>query len=155
MLSRIPLLVAVLLVLPPSAQGQEAKLSKDEQTLVDLVNKERAKAKLPPLKINALLMKAARDHSANMAKTGMVEHVIDGDGPAERVEKLKYKHKGVGENLGGAFTVPQVLQVWMESKIHRETILDKEFTEIGVGFAPDPKVADRLLFTLVAATPGN
>ena len=39
----------------------------------------------------------------------------------------------LGENLAGGQTSPQqVVQAWMDSKSHRENILNKQFTELGV-----------------------
>ena len=39
----------------------------------------------------------------------------------------------LGENLAGGHTSPkQVVQAWMDSKTHRENILNKQYKEIGV-----------------------
>ena len=39
----------------------------------------------------------------------------------------------LGENLAGGHTSPkQVVQAWMDSKTHRENILNPKFTELGV-----------------------
>ena len=64
---------------PPKLDDKKPafKLSEDEQTVLDLTNAERRKLKLPPLKANELLTKAAREHSANMAKQKKMDHVLD------------------------------------------------------------------------------
>src|SRR5262249_35732049 len=97
------LLAAALLIagLAPAADTKtdEAKLSKDEQRIRDLTNEARAKEKLPPLKVNATLVKVARAHSANMAKQGKMEHVLDDKNPAQRIEKAGYDYRSVGENI--------------------------------------------------------
>src|SRR5262249_23571155 len=77
----------------------EFKLTKEEQEVLDLTNKERKDAGLAALKPNAKLFKAARDHSANMAAKNMIEHTLDGKGPAERLGDVGYKFTGLGENV--------------------------------------------------------
>src|SRR5262249_13223528 len=79
--------------------GEEVKLSRDEQAIVDLTNKARAKKKLPPLKVNAVLMKAARGHSTNMASRGIYNHVIDSKDAGKRLDGLGYMHVEWGENI--------------------------------------------------------
>jgi uncharacterized protein YkwD len=128
------------------------KPSEYEQMILDLVNKERAKEKLPELKPNAILFKMAREHSANMAKQGKQDHFLDGKGPLERAKDAGYKG-AVGENVAAAsFDTPaDVVQGWMESKGHRENILRKEFVEIGVGMARSDK--GDYYFTLTFGVP--
>src|SRR5437868_14246170 len=66
------------------------KLSDDEKTLLDLTNAERAKEKLPPLAPNPLLFRAARAHSANMAKKGEMKHVLNGKNVDARLDDVGY-----------------------------------------------------------------
>jgi uncharacterized protein YkwD len=123
-------------------KADEIKLSKDEQRILDLTNEARAKEKLPPLKVNATLLKVARAHSANMAKQQKMEHVLDDKNPAQRVEKAGYDYGSVGENIAwgdkGA-SVDTIFKGWMDSKVHRENILSPKFDEIGLGTATDDK----------------
>src|SRR5579883_2472111 len=74
-------------------------MTKNERRLLELVNDERAKADLPPLRPHPLLFKAARAHSANMAKQRKMEHNLDGKRPAQRVEATGYDWGKVTENL--------------------------------------------------------
>ena len=125
---------------PKDAKPGEAKfqLSRAEQTILDLTNKERAKQKLAPLKPNPVLFAVARDYSANMAKKGRMDHFLDGKNPAQRALAGGYDYKHVGENLGeseGAVPLPVIMRGWMNSKHHRDNILKPEFTEIGLGLA--------------------
>ena len=147
------------------ARGREAKeekpaafaLTDDEKALVELVNKEREKAKLPALKINAALCAAAHGHSANMAKQMKMDHVLDGKRPGDRAKAAGYRYELCGENVGWGekgFTVAQMTKWWMDSKVHRENILNKEFTEIGVGIAQTEK-GDRYFTQLFAAPLGE
>ncbi len=143
------LLVASVLFVPfasaPAADDKTdsppPKLSDDEKTLLDLTNAERAKEKLPPLTANPLLFQAARAHSANMAKKGEMKHVLDGKGPEDRLDAVGYDFRKCGENIawsdGGS--LPEIMKGWMESKAHREHILEPAFTEIGIGVARNDK----------------
>jgi len=117
------------------------KLSDDEKTILDLTNAERAKEKLPPLAPNARLFQAARAHSANMARKGEMKHVLDGKGVENRLDDAGYDWHQCGENIAqsdGA-SLREIMKGWMESKAHREHILEPAFTEIGVGVARDDK----------------
>ncbi len=137
------------------AGGDKVELSRFEQALLDLTNKERAKAKLKPLTANALLCKVARAHSANMAKQNQMNHFLDGKSPADRALEGGYDYKHVGENLGESVGNPPppaaVVQGWMNSKHHRENILKPEFTEIGLGIARSGR--GNIYFTQLFGTP--
>jgi uncharacterized protein YkwD len=125
---------------PP--EPAKVKLSETEQKILDLTNQARAKEKLPPLQPNALLFDAARGHSANMARKGEMNHVLDGKEPKDRIKATGYRYSVAGENIGeaeGANLPAQIFDDWMNSKLHRANILDREFTEIGIGYARNDK----------------
>jgi len=129
------------------------KLTDGEQLLVDLTNAERVKNKVPKVKVNPLVMKAARGHSANMAAQGKREHKLDGKGADNRLDDIGYKRGWWGENIYSGENPKEAFKWWMNSKGHRETILDKKFIEIGVGMVRDPKKPKLWYFTLVFASP--
>ena len=145
--------LGVAVVLVPLAFGQEKterpkkdekkdelKLSKEEQAVIDLTNAERKKAELPPLAPNAKLMAAARGHAANMAKQEKLEHTLDCKEPKDRVKDAGYKYSLIGENIAwNAKSPKEVVEGWMDSEPHKENILKKEFTEIGVTMAKSEK----------------
>jgi uncharacterized protein YkwD len=124
----------------------------EEKVFVELTNKERAREKLPPYKINATLCKVARAHAENMARQDKMEHVLDGKTPTNRVNESGYAWRRVGENIAWAEDLPaeKVMQGWMESPHHRDNILHKEFTEIGIGLAHKGK---EVYYTQVFAQP--
>jgi uncharacterized protein YkwD len=116
------------------------KLTKQEQEILDLTNKERTKAGLKPLKANEKLTKAAREHSKNMARQEKMDHELDGKTPAARVRKAGYKFNAMAENIAyGQRTVEEVLESWMTSEGHRANILNPKYREIGIGVAPGSK----------------
>lgn len=118
------------------------EMSKEEKTLLELTNKERAKEELPPLTPNALLFQMAREHSANMAKQGKMSHELDGKGPAQRAKKVKYRYGRIGENVAwgsDGITLKVIMKGWMDSPGHRANIMQKDYKEIGLGLATDDK----------------
>jgi len=115
------------------------KLSADEQAVLDLTNAERAKEKLAPLKANELLTKAAREHSANMAKRQKMDHVLDDKKPDDRLKAVGYQFTVMAENIATGQHMPaEAIATWMSSTAgHKENMLNKDYTEIGIGIAVD------------------
>ncbi|MDB5353419.1 MAG: uncharacterized protein JWN86_4666 [Planctomycetota bacterium] len=105
----------------------------DMARLLELHNKERAAAKLPPLKFNAKLEAAAKAHAKDMADHDKMTHDgSDGSTPAERVERQKYHFQTTGENVAqGQKSDEKVMEAWMDSPHHKDNILKPEFTEMG------------------------
>ena len=87
----------------PRGKGTKnlSTLADDEKTILELTNKARAEKNLPPLTVNPLLTAAAKAHSANMAKKGEMNHVLDGKNPADRVKEAGYRYSWTGENING------------------------------------------------------
>lgn len=155
---RPPLLV--LLLLAPTLiaaddkkEASKFKMTKDERRLLELVNQERGKENLPALRPHPLLFKAARKHSANMAKQRKMEHTLDGKRPAQRVQDAGYNWGKVAENLITAdqtdVPLERIVKEWMKSEVHRENILLKDVTETGIGIATNAK--DEVYYTQVFA----
>lgn len=138
---------------PANADAANLKLSDEEQQVLDLTNQARVREKLPPLRPNALLCAVARAHSANMARQGKMEHVLDGKKPGERVKEAGYRYSWVGENIAmtDGDTTAAVFKGWMESKGHREHILSDHYEEIGLGIARNDK--GEVYYTQVFASP--
>ena len=112
----------------------EFKLTDIEKKILDLTNAERVKHKLPELKPNPKLFESARAHSANMARQGKLEHVLDDMTPGQRAKKAGYRFDEIAENIAaGGKNLENIVKGWMESKVHRENILEGTYTEIGLG----------------------
>lgn len=110
-------------------------LSKEEQEIFDLTNKERKAAGLKELTVNEKLFMAARAHSANMAKKDELNHELDCKGPAERLKDHGYAFSSLGENCAaGQRTPAEAVTSWMNSEGHKANILS-EHAEIGIGIA--------------------
>jgi len=108
-----------------------------QKKVVELVNAERAKAGLKPLKMNTELNKVATTKSQDMAKNNYFSHTSPTYGsPFDMMKKFGISYKTAGENIAMGQTTPeQVMNGWMNSSGHRANILKASFTEIGVGIA--------------------
>ena len=102
--------------------------------MLSLVNAARGKSGLPPLHNDDRLRRAARGHSADMARRGFTAHDDpDGVTPAERMRVEGYPDPGA-ENIARGQSHPHaVMQAWMNSPGHRANILKAEFATIGIG----------------------
>jgi uncharacterized protein YkwD len=143
------------------APKAKVKLSKDEQALFDLLNKARAKEKLPALKLNAVLCKVALEHSKNMAKHEKMAHRLDDKGVGDRVTAAGYDWKRLRENLARATgeedgPSPEPAEIhkgWMGSKGHRANILHDGVTEVGISMFRGKK--GTFYYTQVFAEPSK
>jgi uncharacterized protein YkwD len=113
-------------------------------TILCLLNEERAKHGLRPLRENAILEAASQRHSEDMARRHYFEHETpDGRSPGERMRAAGYSvcECYVGENLywGAGRNAPPVeaIEGWMNSPGHRANVLSPEFTEVGIGIVYD------------------
>lgn len=123
-----------------SQDKKQGKLNPEEQKIFELINEERTKNMLPALKTSPQLTEVARAHAANMARQGKMDHNLDGKTPYDRIKGAGYKYSLAGENLAvGEVPQEDVVKAWMKSKVHRENILDNEFTETGLGAVRDDK----------------
>jgi len=115
-----------------------------EQRVVELVNLERAKVGLAPLKRNSELDFAARDHTRDMVEDNYFNHdTYDRINGAESwvcgaFTRIKLYYSGyslAGENLAAGYSTPEaVVQGWMASPGHRDNLLKPGYKEIGVGY---------------------
>jgi uncharacterized protein YkwD len=108
--------------------------------VVELVNRERKKTGLPPLRVDQRLVSAARAHAQDMARSGITGHVgSDGSEPPQRVHRSGYQFSRVGENVAaGVPTAADVMAGWMASEHHRDNILGGAYDDIGVAFVDVP-----------------
>jgi hypothetical protein len=122
-------------------------LPKVEQHIVEMTNQIRREQKLSTLKLNAMLVKAARAYAETLARSGKFSHTADGRSPAERAENAGYKFCAIAENLAmdrdnkGFATGDLAIQAiagWMNSPSHRANIMMASATEIGAGVARAP-----------------
>lgn len=99
----------------------------------------RANNGLAPLKENWELSRVARFKSNDMITKNYFSHTSPTYGsPFKMMTSFGLKYSYAGENIAmGQRTPKEVVQAWMNSPGHRSNILNKNFTEIGVGVSKD------------------
>lgn len=116
------------------------KLTDFETKLLAAINRERAKAKAPPLSVEPRLVRAARAHADDMARWGQLDHVREGRDLPARLKEAGYAHAACGENLAWNQSDPeQTLRAWLDAAGHRENVLNPRFSEMGLGTGRDEK----------------
>lgn len=119
--------------LPFSVKQSEPRAELEAQML-DLLNKDRAKAGLKPLAVDEELTKAARKHSADMLARGYFSHYSpEGKSAFDRLRAEKISFLLAGENLAFAPTVKIAHTGLMNSPGHRANILRPQFRKVGIG----------------------
>ena len=123
--------------------GETIKLNGDEKQMLDLHNQARANNGIPPLCVHPDLTEAARFHSQEMLDKGYFSHDSrNGESIKARLERFGYTFAGhpywkYGENVswgsGDLGAADNRFNGWMDSAEHRANILDKNFSEVGIG----------------------
>jgi uncharacterized YkwD family protein len=117
--------------------GTVAPASAFATQVVTLVNQERSKAGLSPLKSNnATLTRMALDKAKDMYSKGYFDHNSPTYGsPFDMMKQYGISFSYAGENIAkGQPTPQQVMTDWMNSAGHRANILNTNYTTIGVAY---------------------
>lgn len=105
-----------------------------EKTMLQLVNSERVKNGLIPLKEDILIRNVARAHSMDMLRNGYFAHTDSEDQtPYTRLMAAGVTFNSAGENLALAPSIDLAHIGLMNSTRHRDNILDPGFSRIGIG----------------------
>jgi uncharacterized YkwD family protein len=104
--------------------------------ILNLVNDERKKQGLNPLVLNHTLNGVAMEKAFDMKEKNYFSHESPTYGsPFEMLQHFGVKYSYAGENIAaGQKTSEQVMNDWMNSSGHRANILNKNYTELGVGY---------------------
>jgi uncharacterized protein YkwD len=152
----------MLLAAAPSASAAKgcaaANASADQVTNRALVratlcvlNAERARHNLRPLRLNRKLGAAARRHSRAMARKRFFSHTSpNGATFVDRIRRTGYLSGAsswhIGENIAygsGGQSAPRAIgTAWMDSAPHRANILSSSFNAIGIGIAAGTPFGD-------------
>lgn len=131
-------------VTPSASRAQEIQptdLFFNEIQTIYLVNLERRKAGLPPLRWNEELTQSARKFAADVIAhqpVGYCGHVdSQGRAPSERIRLSGFvRLEAWAENSVCGYTTPEAsVRAWMNSDMHRKNLLDSRLRELGIGAA--------------------
>jgi uncharacterized protein YkwD len=114
-----------------------------ERIVMDMINKQRAGQGLGSLHWNEKAAQIARLHSENMAHYKFFSHRgLDGLMVNDRADNIQLDWHAIGENIaynrGYDDPVGFTIQRWLESPSHKENIMDKRWTETGIGVIVTP-----------------
>lgn len=120
-----------------------AELARTRAEVVELTNRERARAGLRPLAEDPLLAAAAQAYSTDMATRDFYSHTSpEGTQPWDRAAAAGSRRRTIGENIAcGQRSAAEVVEGWMNSPGHRANILKPDFTHLGTGFAGGGRAA--------------
>jgi len=148
---------------PPAASGGTScgSAALPEQALRRL-NAARAAARscggqrmaaVPALAWNPVLLGAARQHSADMARHNFFSHSgRNGSRVNDRVSAQGYAWQAVGENIaGGDRSVEAVMDGWLASPGHCRNIMGPAFAEAALACVEQPGTQWERYWTLVLA----
>ena len=116
----------------------------DAQEMLELVNEERAKVGVAPLRLDERLNASAQEKADDMQNRDYYDHKSpDGtEGYSLVFKHMPNKCRYASENLANIL-IPDSnsrnpISTWMSStKGHREAILDKDYDLVGFGIAKD------------------
>lgn len=114
--------------------------SRAEQTIFQLVNRERHSRGLGTLIFDERLQRAARKHTVLMASAGTVEHQLERESKlAFRLGDEALRFDASGENVARTSGPERAHTALMNSPGHRANILDPQFNSIGIGVVSTPQ----------------
>ncbi|MFN3618581.1 MAG: CAP domain-containing protein [Aquabacterium sp.] len=108
-----------------------------EDSVLSLINQQRALQGLSPVLLDLGLDAAAEAHSLDMASTPCFQHdSCNGTNWATRVQSYYTAPATIGEIIAAGYTTPDaVVDAWMNSPGHRANILNSSFKVAGVALA--------------------
>jgi uncharacterized protein YkwD len=150
-------LAAAVVVLPAAMSGEAhaACANRDlefdagpalmQEAVVCEIERIRARNHGGRLRLNSSLALAASRHAADMFERRYFFHVSPGGGElADRVRRAGYAEPGcswrAGEILawgvGSRSTAASTIRAWLDSSSHRQILLSRRYSQVGVGIQP-------------------
>ena len=128
--SMIAALCASLAPIDAGARARPVSSDAYEQRILQLVNAERTRRGVRPLRIARCADGLATRWSVRLAQGESLRH------QSMRKVMDTCEARRAAENVGqGAISADRMVQLWMSSRRHRANLLDARFSRIGVGAA--------------------
>lgn len=140
-----------------SSSGLRQDLEKLRKEMLVRVNEVRREARARELRRHPTLDSIAQRYAEDMLVRGFYGHLSpEGQDVGDRANTGHYAYCKVGENVAsGQASVEKVMDGWVESPEHYKNLADRDFQEIGIGFAGGPSSDGgyRLLWVQVFGQP--
>ncbi|MGN7463284.1 CAP domain-containing protein [Cytobacillus praedii] len=107
----------------------------NERQIFDITNIFRVRHELEPLEWDEQTANVAFAHSKDMFETNDFSHTSKKYGElSDRLDAANVFYQTAGENIAANYMdAPAVVEGWLNSKGHRESLLNEQFTHLGVG----------------------
>jgi uncharacterized YkwD family protein len=118
----------------PATAIPSDQLVAEKQLMLDLINQERSKAGVPPLKFDEKLQKMAQEKSDDMVEKSYFSHTSPTYGEfSDMTKTFGISYKVAGENIAGSASVERAHAALMNSPGHKRNILNPSYNYIGIG----------------------
>jgi uncharacterized protein YkwD len=136
-----------------SMAAADAKL--DAATAASMISGYRANNGLTAVSVDAELMKLAEAQARAMASRDKLDHnVIRAFG--DRLKTSGYDAKFAAENIGAGYhTLAEAFSGWRDSPPHRQNMLLKGATRIGIAAAYAPSSKYKVFWAMILAAPDD
>ena len=122
------------------SQNTTSAMTKDEQEVFNLINKQRTANGLSALKVDSEVQRVAKIKAQDMVNNSYFSHNSPTYGsPFEMLQSFKVSYKTAGENIAGNSNNSGAVNAWMNSSGHKANILNSSFNYTGIGVASSPK----------------
>lgn len=122
------------------SQNITSTMSKDEQEVFNLINKQRTANGLSALKVDNAVQRVAKIKAQDMVSNSYFSHTSPTYGsPFEMLQSFKISYKTAGENIAGNSSNSGAVNAWMNSSGHKANILNSSFNYTGIGVVNSPK----------------
>jgi uncharacterized protein YkwD len=141
---------------PPAAQpdaGAPKATARSREALFARLTAFRRSEGVPGLRQNQLLGQSAQRHAERVCELGKVAHRLgEGDDPEARLREERIEARSVGEAVARSTSADAALSAMFDSPSHRMAVIERGFTDAGIGQALDGK-GHTCLVVLLAAWP--
>jgi uncharacterized protein YkwD len=119
-----------------STSSNASSVTTAEQQAVSLLNADRRANGLADLTVDSRLATVARNHAQDMVTRNFFSHTNpDGQSPFTRITQAGLSYSYAGENIAQDQTVQSAEKALMSDSGHRDNILNKNYTTVGIGVA--------------------
>jgi uncharacterized protein YkwD len=123
---------------PGKQINRMADLSPSETNPIQHLNIIRQTWMVPPVRENNLLAQVAARHARTICQTGRIVHEpTAGDTPMSRTAAAGIQARGIGEALAHGDNLHAAMNALQKSPSHLMTMVDRRFTDAGIGVALD------------------
>ena len=127
----------------------------DSAAAASMLSGYRRNNGLPPVTIDPALMTLAERQARAMVARDRLSH--EAGGPfTKRLRQAGYRSKSAAENISaGYYTLAEAFSGWRDSRQHRENMLLKGATRMGIAAIYSPNSKYKVFWALILAEPAD